>query len=862
MEKSHKLFESLFNANSTTPISQTEALFHSMFSDFIAPQVLSTEIEHLNADFSENEIYKNLKALHLKGPSSPGPDGITYAAWFHSWKHSKRHIISFINQSHFTRNHTNLHSTVFNSLIKLIPKKNFDPKNPNPEHLRPISLTNTIFRLYNFSLTKRSMEIFNRIISPCQQAFLPKRDIHLHIQTAKIIANYVREHPQSPSSILLIDIKKAFDSISHNFIITVLKRFNFPETFINAVVYQTKTGYTQLLNGRFIFRPRIRICNGTRQGLPLSPIIFNLCLEPLLNKINSSVKGIIYNPLNAPRSLSGFHHLTHQPKLQAFADDIITFNKDINDIIKTIQIFADFKTISGLQLNHNKSKIYSNPNALNLFNSSSLSNIEVTSITENPTYLGIPLVSINWEEKLDTLIKRLRRICFMDLPVHLIVLGINTYIFSTIYFMDQHDPIPTKILIPFINKVKLIVKESIWPKIPNKNYWYIPRKQGGFGMMDLETQLKGRRSFFILYALDPLQSGAKHPHLYKLLRIQLQGQILYTSYLNTIINNVHTTTIKDINQHQHCPISIPSTYKFRQYVSSAQRFVPWYYLVTNFSNNIQTPATSCISLQSSKVTVRYSELYREKNRQRLFDERNQIEARFLQQNIIPPPLGPYPPPSHLTFSDDIIKDIAISPPQTYAPLQQYLAAWKAVVLPIIIPVQEAEINEESIYNIMEKPETIQTFKPILKTKLIPLFGKPNDNEITSTLDYHVLNHLSSKLHYTRNYLHDTTLTWAKSYQLEEKDWKRFFKHINKQVFTNSSEYYYLYALNTGLLNNTFFRSCPCNLSFHGSPIRHVINECHLTRYIFQYYNYQSSHQLYQNLIYDPRLVICPSNMIT
>lgn len=199
MEKSHKLFGFLFNNNSITSLTDTENLFNSIFSNFIAPQLLDSELQNLNAKFEETEIFNNLKALHQKGPSSPGPDGITYAAWFHSWEYSKLHIIQFINQIHFSTSQAsqtvNSHSSIFNSIIKLIPKKNFDPKEPNPGNLRPISLTNTIFRLYNYTLTRRSMNIFNRLISPHQQAFLPNRDIHLHIQTTKIIANYINAAP-------------------------------------------------------------------------------------------------------------------------------------------------------------------------------------------------------------------------------------------------------------------------------------------------------------------------------------------------------------------------------------------------------------------------------------------------------------------------------------------------------------------------------------------------------------------------------------------------------------------------------------------------------------------------------------------
>ena len=38
-----------------------------------------------------------------------------------------------------------------------------------------------------------------------------------------------------PGSILLLDIEKAFDSVSHNFLFLTLKQFNFSKDFIDSI---------------------------------------------------------------------------------------------------------------------------------------------------------------------------------------------------------------------------------------------------------------------------------------------------------------------------------------------------------------------------------------------------------------------------------------------------------------------------------------------------------------------------------------------------------------------------------------------------------------------------------------------------
>ncbi|KAG0686443.1 hypothetical protein C6P40_004087, partial [Pichia californica] len=90
--------------------------------------------------------------------------------------------------------------------------------------LRPIALTNTIFRLTNFILTNRAMPIMNRIISQQQQAFLPSRNIHLNVQVAKITTHHIQNQPSStPQHLLLVDMAKAFDTLSHQYLQKILE---------------------------------------------------------------------------------------------------------------------------------------------------------------------------------------------------------------------------------------------------------------------------------------------------------------------------------------------------------------------------------------------------------------------------------------------------------------------------------------------------------------------------------------------------------------------------------------------------------------------------------------------------------------
>ena len=93
--------------------------------------------------------------------------------------------------------------------------------------------------------------------------------------------------------ISIIDFEKAFDSISWKFINKVLHFFNFGENFKKWInIWNKNVNLCVIQNG--IFSPFFYIGRGCRQGDPVSPYIFNLCVEifALLIRYNTNIKGI------------------------------------------------------------------------------------------------------------------------------------------------------------------------------------------------------------------------------------------------------------------------------------------------------------------------------------------------------------------------------------------------------------------------------------------------------------------------------------------------------------------------------------------------------------------------------------------
>lgn len=125
---------------------------------------------------------------------------------------------------------------------------------------------------------------------------------------------------------------------------------------------------------------------GLRQGDPLSPYLFVLCMEILSNMISHLAYRKSWKGVSITKSGPCLTHLF-------FVDDHILFaNADPRhgDLIATVM--EEFSFISGLQINFQKSKLFVSPNIdrRKVRELSSLCNIPLT--TDLGKYLGVPIL--------------------------------------------------------------------------------------------------------------------------------------------------------------------------------------------------------------------------------------------------------------------------------------------------------------------------------------------------------------------------------------------------------------------------------------------------------------------------------------
>lgn len=129
------------------------------------------------------------------------------------------------------------------------------------------------------------------------------------------------------------DLEKAFDRLEWSFIRHTLHRFNFPTTWIELIMACiTSSNFSILLNGERLspFLPS----KGIRQGNPLSPYIFMLCMEHVTWLILNEVSLRNWIGIKTTRNGLPFSHMF-------FANDLILFAKASKRNCTTIKNVLD-----------------------------------------------------------------------------------------------------------------------------------------------------------------------------------------------------------------------------------------------------------------------------------------------------------------------------------------------------------------------------------------------------------------------------------------------------------------------------------------------------------------------------------------
>ena len=171
-----------------------------------------------------------LTALNqMPGNKSPGNDGLTKEFLLCFFRNIGSLLVESINNLFEVGE---LSSSQKQAMIVLIGKKESDKR--LIKNWRPISLLNVDTKILSKALAMRLKKVIGTLVAPEQSAYVPGRFIGEPIRLISDILEYT-DKMNIPCYMFAADIEKAFDSVSHAFLISVLRKFGFGANFIQWI---------------------------------------------------------------------------------------------------------------------------------------------------------------------------------------------------------------------------------------------------------------------------------------------------------------------------------------------------------------------------------------------------------------------------------------------------------------------------------------------------------------------------------------------------------------------------------------------------------------------------------------------------
>jgi hypothetical protein len=415
----------------------------------------------------------------LKNNKAPGPDGFNAGFFKRMWHIVGEDVINAVRSFFQTRRMLKEMNATSISLI---------PKVANPTRLtdfRPISCCNTVYKCIAKILAGRIKVVLPSLVGPYQTAFISGRRISDNILLSQELMKGYHKSTGPARCAMKVDLMKAYDSVRWDFVDAMLIKMGFPRTVIDWImVCVTSCQFSINVNGELA--GYFQGGRGLRQGDPLSPYLFVLCMEILSG---------LFCKMSANQEFK-FHWRCKKDKIShlCFADDLMIFsNGDVNSIRMIRTVLTKFQDLSGLYPNPNKSDIFLS----GVLNAEREQIIHILGFREGELpmkYLGVPLLSsrlkaIYCKGLVDRITSKVRHWTCRTLSYAGRVQLINSVLFSIQVYWASLFLLPGQV----IKNVEQIMKSFLWSgsdmrTTGAKVAWdqvCLPKKEGGLGIKSI-----------------------------------------------------------------------------------------------------------------------------------------------------------------------------------------------------------------------------------------------------------------------------------------------------------------------------------------------------------------------------------------
>ena len=446
-------FRSLYSKRDHDP-EQLQALL-----DLWVPP--SVDLSFLGKKITKKEVQAAIDTS--KNRKSPGPDGLPIEVYKCFNKFCVKALTKSFNQ---IANSGFMPNGWKEGRIILLHKKG---SRRDILNYRPITLLNADYKLLCKILAKRLNKVIKDIIPSHQIGFMPRRILYDNIITLDYALN-------KGTQAVVLDFAKAYDSISHEALLSILDHLNFPQTFKNTVKALLHGSNAKVLVNQKLTNP-FPILRGVKQGDPLSPLLFSLVVEPLQHWAK--------HPL-----LSRSIPLLNNTPISClmYADDTVLLSKDSLGVklwMKGLQVLEE---ATGLTINKTKTFLLNSPIA-----------VDGVKPSEKPfRYLGFNFEKSglidDWNEEIKKAIQRCKSQAALCDTITTKMSVLKSYILSTLWFKGFLIGKPSA-------ELDKSIKEFLWNTGSRTQVRVSaqralrPKKWGGLGLWDFDiryTALKAK----------------------------------------------------------------------------------------------------------------------------------------------------------------------------------------------------------------------------------------------------------------------------------------------------------------------------------------------------------------------------------
>ncbi len=228
------------------------------------PKIIGTI--NLTEKITAEEVEQAIKRLHPG--KAPGYDGLTADFYIHFTEDISDHLALVFNQ--ILQDGSLTESQKLAIIILLFKKGDL----LMVTNYRPISLTNCDYKLLAYILVGRMEECLPMIIHLSQTAYMKGWFIGMNIRFVQdAIMDMVKNNKETV--VLFLDFKKAFDSVNHLFMLTLLHHMGFPPLFVAWIMTLYKQVSSCIRHKNWLTES-FYLGRGVCQGCPLSCHLFNL----------------------------------------------------------------------------------------------------------------------------------------------------------------------------------------------------------------------------------------------------------------------------------------------------------------------------------------------------------------------------------------------------------------------------------------------------------------------------------------------------------------------------------------------------------------------------------------------------------